>query len=178
MKKPLSHLLILALTFFIFSASSCHKDDPEPDLVPITTTGANTMGFYVDGVPHNKKGKYGGFIPQGVSGGISQDRILNIHGGGGEPVSSLNIYIPLDSLNHNNEYVLDKDIFWIDEVSFIDDGSLGGSEYNTDHLHSGKIKLLKITQNMASGTFYFDAINPETGKVIHVTDGRFDIQFF
>ena len=84
MKKPLSHLLILALTFFIFSASSCHKDDPEPDLVPITTTGANTMGFYVDGVPHNKKGKYGGFIPQGVSGGISQDRILNIHGGGGE----------------------------------------------------------------------------------------------
>ena len=73
---------------------------------------------------------------------------------------------------------MDKDIFWIDEVSFIDDGSLGGSEYNTDHLHSGKIKLLKITQNMASGTFYFDAINPETGKVIHVTDGRFDIQFF
>ena len=56
MENTLSQLLLLILTTFIISASSCHKDDPEPDLVPITTTGANTMGFYVDGVPHNKKG--------------------------------------------------------------------------------------------------------------------------
>ena len=57
MKNPLLHLATLAFAFFIISASSCHKDDPEPDLVPITTTGANTMGFYWDGIPVNKKGK-------------------------------------------------------------------------------------------------------------------------
>jgi hypothetical protein len=50
MKNTLSQLLLLILTTFIISASSCHKEDPVPDLVPITTTGANTMGFYVDGV--------------------------------------------------------------------------------------------------------------------------------
>ncbi len=57
MKNPSLHLVTIALAFFIISASSCHKEDPESDLVPITTTGANTMGFYVDGVPHNKKGQ-------------------------------------------------------------------------------------------------------------------------
>jgi hypothetical protein len=40
MKNTLSQLLFLILTTFIISASSCHKEDPVPDLVPITTTGA------------------------------------------------------------------------------------------------------------------------------------------
>jgi hypothetical protein len=55
MKNSLLYLVVLVLAFFIFSASSCHKEDPIPDLVPITTTGANTMGFYVDGVPIIKR---------------------------------------------------------------------------------------------------------------------------
>ena len=29
--------------------SSCDKQEMEPNLVPSTTTGENTMGFYVDG---------------------------------------------------------------------------------------------------------------------------------
>ncbi|HQW97236.1 MAG TPA: hypothetical protein PLU58_15620, partial [Saprospiraceae bacterium] len=59
MKKYHIHLFLL-FSVLVLTASSCHKEEPEPDLVPITTTGANTMGFYVDGVVCNKIGKYGG----------------------------------------------------------------------------------------------------------------------
>ena len=81
MKNTLSQLLFIILTTFIFSASSCHKEGPIPDLVPITTTGANTMGFYVDGVPHNKKGQSTWSSPYGVSSSLFSDGILYIHGG-------------------------------------------------------------------------------------------------
>ncbi|MCA0334533.1 MAG: hypothetical protein LCH44_11360 [Bacteroidetes bacterium] len=63
-------------------------------------------------------------------------------------------------------------------IEIIDNSQLGGNQYVCNSLHTGKLTLLRLEQNMAAGTFYFDAINPETGKVIHVTDGRFDIQFF
>ncbi len=82
MKNPSLHLVTLALAFFIFSASSCHKDEPEPDLVPITTTGANTMGFYIDGVPYNKKGVQNFGNPGGVSWGKFGDGKIQIDGGG------------------------------------------------------------------------------------------------
>ena len=81
MKNPLLHLVTLAFTFFIISASSCHKEDPESDLVPITTTGANTMGFYVDRVPYNKKGIYSFGNPDGVSWGKYADGKINFWGG-------------------------------------------------------------------------------------------------
>ena len=177
MKKYHIHLFLL-FSVLVLTASSCHKEEPEPDLVPITTTGANTMGFYVDGVPCNKKGEYGGINAFGVSGGIRSNGVLRIFGSGGNPQNSITIYFPLDSLNVENEYQLNKSLFHLDEVSFIEDGFLGGNQYKTNSTHTGKIKLLKLENNMSAGTFYFDAINAETGKVIHVTDGRFDIKFF
>lgn len=82
--KSLPFSLFVIITLFItLAAPSCHKEDPEPDLVPITTTGANTMGFYVDGVPHNKKGQSTWSNVYGVRGGISAENILYISGGGG-----------------------------------------------------------------------------------------------
>ena len=50
MKQNINFSKLLFLLFLAFTISSCHKDEPEPDLVPITMTGENTMGFYVDGV--------------------------------------------------------------------------------------------------------------------------------
>ena len=82
MKNSLLYLIVLVLVFFIFSASSCHKEDTVPYLVPITTTGANTMGFYIDGVAYNKKGS----IKAGessVSWGKYADGKIKIFGGGG-----------------------------------------------------------------------------------------------
>ncbi|MCO6462257.1 MAG: hypothetical protein J5I59_12710 [Saprospiraceae bacterium] len=177
MKNTLSQLLFLALAFFIISASSCEKEK-EPDLVPITTTGANTMGFYVDGVPHNKKGQSTWSDVYGVRGGVSEEDVLHIYGGGGNPKVTIVIDLHIDINNPLQEYDLNGSDWDKNRITIIDDSPLGGKEYRCDSIHNGKLTLLRLEQNMAAGTFYFDAINPETGKVIHVTDGRFDIQFF
>lgn len=82
MKNTLSQLLFLGLAFFIISASSCEKEK-EPDLVPITTTGANTMGFYIDGVAYNKKGVKNFGNPDGVAWWKYVDKKIELAGGGG-----------------------------------------------------------------------------------------------
>lgn len=177
--KSLPFSLFVIITLFItLAAPSCHKEDPEPDLVPITTTGANTMGFYVDGVPHNKKGQSTWSNVYGVRGGISAENILYISGGGGDPKISLTIYLEVDRYNPEKEYILNGLDFYKNRISIIDNSSLGGKQFVCDSFHTGKLTLHRLEDNMAAGTFYFDAINPETGKVIKVTDGRFDIQFF
>ncbi len=176
MKNYFTHLLLL-LSILLFTAPSCHKEDPEPDLVPITTTGANTMGFYVDGVHYKIKGKIEGNAARGVSGGISRNRILRIFGAGGESIISLQLYIPLDSIQSNLEYILKRNIYNFDEVSLIDNSPLGGHSYNCNSKYTGKIIFLR-EDNIVSGTFYFNAVNYDTGNVIHVTDGRFDIKLY
>ena len=176
MKNSLLYLVVLVLAFFIIPASSCHKEEPEPDLVPITTTGANTMGFYVDGVVCNKIGKYGGLSAYGVIGGLSAEMVLYVFGGGGEPKNSVTIYVPTNGCEINYPYSLNKSILFYHEAVFVDDAPLGGNMYFTDSLHNGTISLLRCDQNVISGTFEFNAIHKETGKVIYVTDGRFDIK--
>ena len=176
MKNSLLYLVVLVLAFFIISASSCHKEDPIPDLVPITTTGANTMGFYVDGVPVNIKGKHGGLSSVGVKGGIINGEIIYLldSAENSNPINSISIYLPIDQSNVLKEYKLNNDKWHYDEVSVIDHSDLGGNTYKTDSIYCGFLKLLKLDSKIISGTFFFDAIDSETGKVIHITDGRFD----
>ena len=54
----LSISILISCTLLI--TSSCIKQEMEPELVPITTSGENTMGFYVDGEPVNIEGEYDG----------------------------------------------------------------------------------------------------------------------
>lgn len=91
MKNNFTHLLLL-LSILLLTALSCHKEDPEPDLVPITTTGANTMGFYVDGVPHNKKGQSTWSNVYGVSATLFYSGVLYIFGGGGTQDFNFNLF--------------------------------------------------------------------------------------
>lgn len=178
MKNTLPQLFFLFFLTFIISASSCQKEEPEPDLVPISNIGANTMGFYVDGVPHNKKGQMTWSDVYGVRAGLFKNGVLDISGGGGDPQVTIRIKVQISINNPLQVYDLNGSDYYKNRVIIIDDSPLGGKEFKCDSLHTGKLRLLRLEQNMAAGTFYFDAIHPETGKVIHVTDGRFDIQFF
>jgi hypothetical protein len=49
-------------------------------------------------------------------------------------------------------------------------------DFYTDSLHTGKVTITKLDRQKAviSGTFYFDAYNKKTGKVVKITEGRFD----
>lgn len=172
MKNYFTHLLLL-LSVLIFSASSCEKDK-EPDLVPITTTGENTMGFYVDGIPHNKKGVSSFGSPTGVNWWRYSDGKIELAGAGGVPKSYLRISCFKKS-NINNYIIsnLSQNNGW---GEFIDDAPLGGNEYYTNESVTGTLKILRLDENIISGTFDIRLQDPSTNKIIHLTDGRFDIK--
>lgn len=135
------------------------------------------MGFYVDGVLHNISGIQNWSNP-GVNGGVTKEGVLGIFGWWKDPKISLLIDIKIDTINPIKEYILNGSSFQSNRVGVIDNAPLGGNIFNCDSIHTGKLKLLKLEKNLAAGTFEFTAINKESGKVIHVTDGRFDIKFF
>ena len=174
MKNPLLYLVVLVLAFFIIPASSCHKEEPEPDLVPITTTGANTMGFYIDGVPYNKKGAKNFGNPGGVAWWKYNDNKIELAGGGGDPYG----YIRFSFFKQPNSknYLLNKLSSSTGSGEFIDDAPLGGNEYYTNDTVTGTLDILRLDDNIISGTFDVQLQDPETGKIIHLTDGRFDIK--
>jgi len=53
---------------------------------------------------------------------------------------------------------------------------LGGNEYYTNDTVTGTLDILRLDDNIISGTFDVQLQDPETGKIIHLTDGRFDIK--
>ena len=87
MKKNQLKKIILLSTAFVFLLLSCKKESftqnepEEPDLPPLTHTGANTFGCYIDGVPFvaNKGGSMWSIPP--VSGSFNEEtKRLNIQG--------------------------------------------------------------------------------------------------
>ncbi len=50
---------------------------------------------------------------------------------------------------------------------------------NTSQIHTGELKITKLdyTNFIVSGTFWFDIINPYTGQLVEIRDGRFDTHF-
>ena len=173
MKNTLSQLLFLALAFFIISASSCEKEK-EPDLVPITTTGENTMGFYLDGVTYNKKGVFNFGNPDGVRWGKYADGKIEFSGGGGDPYGS--IMISFYEIQGIKKYTLSKLTSTTGLGEFIDDAPLGGNEYYTNENVTGTMEILRLDDHIIAGTFDIQLQDPNSGKIIHLTDGRFDIK--
>jgi len=173
MKNTLSQLLFLGLAFFIISASSCEKEK-EPDLVPITTTGANTMGFYIDDVAYNKKGVKNFGNPDGVAWWKYVDKKIELAGGGGEPYG----YIRISFFEQPNskKIILNRLSSTKGLGEFIDGAPLGGNEYYTNDTITGVLNILRLDDYIISGTFDIRLQDPITGKIVHLTDGRFDIK--
>ena len=113
--------ILISCTLLI--TSSCDKQEMEPNLVPKTTSGENTMGFYVDGEPVNIKGEWednwGLFTNiHGVTAGIKNSgKTFYIYADEEDPWGSddsdysLNIFIPYDSIkNKVGEFLLNDSI--------------------------------------------------------------------
>lgn len=54
-----------------------------------------------------------------------------------------------------------------------------GNYYNTDSIRKGQIniKFFDTVNQIVSGTFWFDAIDTTTGKVVQIREGRFDLPY-
>ena len=68
MKQFLSIAFFLSF-IFLLTASSCKKQNTEPQLPPETQKGANTLGFKIDGKVYTASGKSGLLATEYVWGG-------------------------------------------------------------------------------------------------------------
>jgi hypothetical protein len=189
-----AYILMLAFA----SCKSCKSVEPSPEskLLPETQTGANTFGCLIDGQPWipNSSGGFmgspainGGYLgepiftpldPQGRDKHRVQLRLYKKDG------SSMQLY--LEKVEKSGRYALNFDT----EINpnLVYPRSYGyysirnatpatSSSYITTSQYTGWVNFTvadTISKKIA-GTFEFDAIDRNSGKIIKITQGRFDI---
>lgn len=174
----------------VFGLNGCSNDDDAPkdpisQLPPATQTGENTIGCLVNGEPLLPKGSLGqnrqcfyqlvdGEYYFGLSFSYDKQDIQK----------SLSIFFSKIQLSEQF-YIIDKDV--VNNPDFIGGAGYyyyttnffeGGDEYVTNNNITGEFKITKLDEEnfIISGTFWFDAIN-DNGEIIHITEGRFDMQY-
>jgi len=180
MVREISFLIGIAFLLFI----SCRKiknQNSVDQLPPATSKGANTFGCLVDGKV---------FLPYKdlLAGGV----VLQCNY---QQVQSENYFV-LAARNQKEEYMV---VVNIDKLELTKDtnfsfsspltgpvyGRTGKSQtnftlpYRTNGTLPGMFSLSRfdLVNQIAAGTFWFDAIDSATGKIVQVREGRFDVQF-
>jgi hypothetical protein len=175
MKKIISLLII---TTFL---ACCNKDDnptptnPVDQLPPATQTGANTFGCLLDGQVF-KPGLTNNSLDC-VYQFIDNEYYFSLQGNKRDTNNNI-ILVGLSTkakqIEQNNTYQLLENIIG---------NAYGTYAYATiftytNQINSGELKITKLdfTNNIVSGTFWYDI--KDSQNVVHqVRDGRFDMQF-
>lgn len=180
MKQRLYLLLFISVSFFFIT---CKKDKPAIDqLPPATQTGAGTFGCIVNGKVFKPKGDI-------FSGPILSCANQYINGGyyfqltaiskGSSTNYSIGIFADSLKIENNVSYTLKtknkrEGIYGLYSISEIQ----GLINYMTDDRYIGELKITKLDEinRTVSGTFWFDAVDTNGGKV-EVREGRFDMPY-
>ena len=182
-------IFLLALTLVFIG---CNKDDqapqptPEPTeiekLPPPTQTGKNTVGCLVNGKAFLPSGNltgsinpYCGYFHDTFS--LVFRKVRNNNNQTGNGTEAIAIYSTNVILEENKTYILRLDntnhsaLFDITNNSNFD-------TYETTNEVRGELHITKLdkTNNIISGTFWFNAVN-EQGKKVEIREGRFDMVF-
>lgn len=184
--------ILLIYCFLSFVLLSCKSDDdnsvnPVDQLPPATQTGANKAGCLVNGeVFLPKGGGLGGNYNcyyQFVDGGYHFNMNFSDHTGAG----TKGILI-----GTNNAIIEEGVTYSLNTITYGNgEGGRGGgyshlnfSEniekyYTTTPEVTGEMKITKLDfeNNIVSGTFWFDAQELETGEIVEIREGRFDMRF-
>ena len=171
-------MLYFPIILFLLSVNCSKKN--EDKLPPATQAGANTFGCLIEGkawIPT------GGGIGSGINatrGGFFQDA-----------AGKLNIYIAAsyyhDGIEIYLKHITSTGTFYVNSNTgvkpnvifpesygayFID----GEEEYVTDATHTGSVKITyaDTTLGIVSGIFEMQLYQKTTGKLINITQGRFD----
>lgn len=171
----------IVIFLFVLVSAACKKDTIEL-LPPITQSGAYTFGFKVDGKVYTANGKEGLLANKYVKYILGNDSLIFITA---KNMTNPNFGIQL-SIKYPDKIgtYLTKDYPYQGTFSDDNDGTIPGlsNTYTTTNSITGSVTInyFNGTYNppfmgtVLSGTFQMDAVNGE-GKVIHITDGRFDI---
>ena len=164
--------LLLLLSVFI---AACKKDNNN-NLPTIAHTGSDMISFKVNG---SSITMYNSFSAGLITFSAYSNNFIQIIGSISYPINC--------GVGLNFQYQDSLGIYPIAPFSnypyggyFTDDnnGTLTGTKYNatyfTDTLRTGTIDVIYKDKNEMAGYFQFDAIS-DSGKVIHITEGRFDL---
>lgn len=179
--KLFIHLFFLSIIFFSIASCKKHKsDNPIDQLPPATQTGANTLGFLLNGVPWTPKGWSGGttnlslyFDPsyRGGTFNIATYRLLSQD-------NKQSFAIALDSFQIAGDFYLSENsnlkVVFIDRIK-----SCTIDAFDTSVYRDGKLIITKLDRQnqIISGTFDFTLYSSSCGDTIKITNGRFDMKF-
>lgn len=187
--KIQTHFMKQFLLFFLCSlliGSSCRKHkpvDPVSQLPPETQTGANTFGCLVDGKVFLPKGDpFGGPVIKaqyqfvngkqgfGVSARRSTGETSQIVGIIGDSIQISIGTFNLTSLASGK---------FSGGYTYRDLTNPAGVSYYTKDIQKGQItiKHFDTVNQIVSGTFWFDALDSTTGKIVQIREGRFDLPY-
>jgi hypothetical protein len=171
-------LIFLFTVSLILSCCSNDDDNNTETLPPATQTGAGTFACKVNGQSFiDTSGGYFNCFYQFNNG----EYYFGIQGN--DRVGSL---ISVDIGTYKKE-VFENETYQL--LDNIDGNAWAGSSFNpnsnsqefssTNLQYTGEFKITKLdfTNNIVSGTFWFDVENPYTGEIVEIRDGRFDTLF-
>ena len=175
---PMKYLLIITIT--LLSCSACKDKKPEPELPPITQTGENTFGCYIDGVPY---AIFDG-TPGGFDGTWTKFYDHDAYGALNFSIQRETprwwLYLAIKNPDYKTgTFISNGDHLFISSFfDYKEGGSLPSPTnlYETTDEHYLTVVITKaIKDKQYAGTFSGEMIS-EAGKVVHITDGRFDIK--
>ncbi len=180
-------MTVIALAFLtLFSGMQCEKDfppgTPEIDKLPTATqTGANTFGCLVDGKAFTPKYSWGSDGLQVYYQYLDNAHHFNIGADrkDGTAITDIEIRshgIELEEKKYEMGEFGSMGFFGAEYTVFVGNGEI--LTYKTTKIIKGEITFTRfdVINQIASGTFWFDAINKD-GKVVQVREGRFDTKF-
>lgn len=181
----MKQVLLIFLSLVLLS-SSCRKNKskvPVDQLPPETQTGANTFGCLINGEVFKPKGNpFAGPVIKaqyqfvngkqgfGISARRSDGEIGQVVGIIGD---SIKISIGTFNLTSLGSGKFRGGYTYSDLTNPI------GISYYTNEIQTGQITITKFDtiNQIVSGTFWFDAIDSTTRKIVRVREGRFDLPY-
>ncbi len=182
MKKTFFILaFITALT--TLTGSNCKKENNEPQLPPETQTGANTLGFKINGKVYTASGKSGLLTNQHVwGGGPNSDTSIIIAASNSN--QKYNLYIKIKYTGNVGIHRTIPNTVYYGTFQDNSNGTIPGNSnfYQTNDMYRGTVNIKFANgsinplrgSTIVAGTFEMEAVNAN-GQIIKITDGRFDI---
>ena len=182
----MKHTIWLLLIGVVFCFAKCEKENPIdsnnnniPGLPPATQTGANTLGFLLNGVPWTPAGPnnlsldYDPGFNNGIVSLVAYRQIQNTDNSvfALGIIDSLKIMsIPISILIRTGSLA---------QASFTDKEFCARIHFDTSVSRSGILNVTKLDRanGIFSGTFEIKLFNPNCGDTISITNGRFDLKF-
>lgn len=187
-KPPQFSFLLIISCVFIFTTINCKKAKTGiAALPPATQEGKETFGCLVNGVAFTPKGStLGGPILssyyQYLNSPTAQGYFFNVsasrkNGGdnGTEGIAFGTINL---QLLEGKTYILNENIEGHATARYGITISVNSNDFTTTKLSMGELHISKFdeTNQIVSGTFWFDAVN-DKGEKVEVREGRFDVHY-